>query len=122
MLEAIAPAVGLENTIARWNEIAAALGERNRKTKTADIDAETTTMKPTILESTTLATVAYDADRQLLQIEFRDRTAYRYFNLPTDVYETLLRAPSKGSYFNRVIRGQFAYVRMHACLDRGSLS
>ena len=62
-------------------------------------------MKPTVLESKTLATVAYDADHQLLQIEFRDQTTYRYFNVPTDVYETLLRASSKGSYFNRVIRG-----------------
>ena len=69
-------------------------------------------MKPTVVESTTLAAVAYDAHRQLLQIEFRDRTIYRYFNVPTDVHETLLRAPSKGSYFNRVIRGQFAYTRM----------
>ena len=34
-------------------------------------------MKLTLVESTTLATVAYDADRQLLQIEFRDRTTYR---------------------------------------------
>jgi hypothetical protein len=33
VIEAIAPAVGLEATIARWNEIAAALGERNRKRK-----------------------------------------------------------------------------------------
>jgi lysyl-tRNA synthetase class 2 len=80
-------------------------------------------MKPTIVESTTLATVAYDADRQLLQIEFRDRTTYRYFNVPTDVHETLLRARSKGSYFNRVIRRQFAYVRVHAdWLDRALLS
>ena len=80
-------------------------------------------MKPTAVESTTLATVAYDADRQLLQIEFRDRTTYRYFNVPIDVYETLLRAPSKGSYFNRVIRGRFANVRMHAeRLDLFSLS
>lgn len=71
-------------------------------------------MKTTAVESTTLATVAYDGDRQLLQIEFHDRTTYRYFNVPTEVHETLLRAPSKGSYFNHVIRGQFAYVRMHA--------
>ena len=71
-------------------------------------------MKTTAVESTTLATVAYDGDRQLLQIEFHDRTTYRYFNVPTEVHETLLRAPSKGSYFNRVIRGQFAYVRIHA--------
>ena len=80
-------------------------------------------MKPTVVESTSLATLAYDADRQLLQIEFRDRATYRYFNVPSDVYETLLRAPSKGSYFNRVILGQFPYVRMQADpLDRVFLS
>lgn len=33
VIEAIAPAVGLATTIARWNEIAAALGERSRKRK-----------------------------------------------------------------------------------------
>jgi len=31
VLEAIAPAVGLAATLAQWNDIAAALGERNRK-------------------------------------------------------------------------------------------
>ncbi len=72
-------------------------------------------MKPTVVESTTLATFAYHADRKLLQIEFRNRTIYRYFNVPGDVHETLLRAPSKGSYFNRVIRGQFAYVPIDSC-------
>lgn len=69
-------------------------------------------MKPNVVESTTLATVAYDADRELLQIEFRDRTTYQYFNVPADVHETLLRVQSKGAYFNRVIRGQFAYTRI----------
>jgi hypothetical protein len=33
VIEAIAPAVGLETTIDRWNEIAAALEERNRQRK-----------------------------------------------------------------------------------------
>lgn len=69
-------------------------------------------MKPTVVESTTLATVAYDAARELLQIEFRDRTTYRYFDVPADVHETLLRAPSKGIYFNHVIRGRFKYARI----------
>ena len=67
-------------------------------------------MKPTVVESTTLATVAYDADRELLQLEFRDRAIYQYFGVPAELHEALLRAPSKGSYFNRVIRGQFAYA------------
>lgn len=62
------------------------------------------------VESTTLAKVAYDTVRQLLQIEFRDRTIYQYFGVPADVHEALLRASSKGTYFNRVIRPQFAYA------------
>lgn len=67
-------------------------------------------MKPLVVESTTLTTVAYDADRGLLQLEFRDRAVYQYFEVPADVHEALLRAPSKGGYFNRAIRGRFAYA------------
>lgn len=68
-------------------------------------------MKPLVVESNTLATVAYDAEHGLLQIEFRDRAVYQYFEVPAKVYAALLQAPSKGSYFNRIIRGRFAYVR-----------
>ena len=71
-------------------------------------------MTLTVVESTSLATVAYDANRELLQIEFRDRTIYRYRHVPAEVHAALLRAPSKGSYFNRVIRGQFAFAQIRA--------
>ena len=67
-------------------------------------------MKPLAVESTTLSTVAYDAERELLQLEFRHGTIYQYFSVPADVHEALLSAPSKGSYFNRLIRGRFAYA------------
>lgn len=62
------------------------------------------------VQSTTLAAVAYDPAQQLLQLEFRDRTIYHYGGVPPDVHDALLRAPSKGAYFNRVIRPQYAYV------------
>jgi hypothetical protein len=55
-------------------------------------------MKPAAVESTTLLTIAYDVDRQLLQLEFRDRANYHYFDVPADVYQGLVGAPSKGSY------------------------
>jgi hypothetical protein len=71
-------------------------------------------MKLTVVQSTSLATVAYDANRRLLQIEFRDRTIYRYVHVPADVHAALLCAPSKGSYCNRVIRGQFVSTRIQA--------
>ncbi len=65
-------------------------------------------MNPIAVESTVLATVAYDADRQLLRIEFRDRSIYHYFSVPVEIHEGLLRAPSKGGYFNSSIRRRFA--------------
>lgn len=74
-------------------------------------------MKPIAVDSTTLHTVAYDGDRELLQIEFRDRSIYQYFGVPNDVHEALLRAPSKGRYFNQVIRDRFAYAAKLASLS-----
>src|SRR6266851_9237738 len=55
------------------------------------------------------ATVAYDDALGMLQLEFRSRAIYQYFGVPVAVHEELLGAPSKGSYFNRVIRGHFPY-------------
>lgn len=66
-------------------------------------------MNTTAVESTTLATVAYDDARQVLCLEFRSRAVYQYYRVPAAVHEALLRAPSKGSYFNQVIRGRFPY-------------
>jgi hypothetical protein len=66
-------------------------------------------MNVTAVESSTLAALAYNDARQMLQLEFRSRAIYQYFGVPAAVHEALLRAPSKGSYFNRVIRGHFPY-------------
>ncbi len=67
-------------------------------------------MKMIAVDSTTLRTVSYDAKRQLLQIEFQDRSTYQYFDVPAAVWEALLQAPSKGAYFNRAIRQRFDYA------------
>jgi hypothetical protein len=64
-----------------------------------------------VVESTTLATVAYDNTEKVLRLEFRSREIYHYFGVPATVHEALLRASSKGMYFNRVIRGRFPYRR-----------
>lgn len=66
-------------------------------------------MNVTAVESTTLATVAYDESQAMLRLEFRSQAIYEYFGVPATVHEGLLCAPSKGHYFNRVIRGRFPY-------------
>ena len=66
-------------------------------------------MRVAAVESTTLATVAYEEARELLQLEFCSRAVYLYFGVPPTVHQALLGASSKGSYFNRFIRGRFPY-------------
>ena len=73
-------------------------------------------MNATTVESSTLATIAYDSGSELLQLEFNSRALYQYFGVPATVHKALLCAPSKGSYFNRAIRGKFRYMRI--CNDR----
>jgi hypothetical protein len=69
-------------------------------------------MKVTAVRSSTLATIAYDRTRELLQLEFNSRALYQYFGVPVAVYEGLLRASSKGNYFNQAIRREFPYSRI----------
>jgi len=68
-------------------------------------------------ESSALAAVAYESDRQRLQLVFRDGSAYTYFDVPPQIYYALLEAPSKGAYFNRNVRGQFGYKRNQTALQ-----
>jgi hypothetical protein len=69
-------------------------------------------MLTTTVDSTTLADAAYDPNQQLLRLTFRSRASYGYFDVPIDVYQGLLAAASKGTYFNRHIRGRFRYRRL----------
>jgi hypothetical protein len=69
-------------------------------------------MRVTAVESTTFAIVAYDEARELLQLEFRSRAVYVYFDVPGGIHEGLLRAASRGRYFNTEIRGRFRHARV----------
>ena len=69
-------------------------------------------MRVVTVESTTLATVGYDASLKLLQLEFCSRSVHHYFGVPVTVYQALLDAPSKGGYFNEIIRGRYTYRQM----------
>ena len=81
-------------------------------------------MNRTAVESTTLAAVGYDEAQNALELEFRSGAIYHYFDVPVDVHEQLLKASSRGGYFNRVIRGRFPYrllVDFEAVADKAVL-
>ena len=64
------------------------------------------------LESTSLASAAYDRSCQQLRLDFRDGSCYAYLNVPPQIFHALRMAPSKGSFFNRSIRGRYRHLRI----------
>ena len=66
------------------------------------------------VRSTNIAEVGYDPAARRLEIRFRGGRTYEYLNVPTDVFEGLLNASSKGAYFHRRIRGRYPTRRVRA--------
>jgi hypothetical protein len=64
------------------------------------------------VNSTLLANVAFNANESILELEFCDGASYQYFEVPAAIYEGLLAADSKGTYFNSQIRNAFRYTRI----------
>jgi hypothetical protein len=72
----------------------------------------TTVSDSTRLDSTTLADAAYDDRHHQLRLDFRDGSRYLYSGVAPDLYRALLSATSKGSFFNRYIRGHFHHAKL----------
>jgi hypothetical protein len=64
------------------------------------------------VRSTNIAEVGYDPLENRLEIRFRGGRTYEYLNVPLHVFEGLLHASSKGSYFYRRIRGRYPTRRV----------
>ncbi len=64
------------------------------------------------LDSTTLVAAAYDDSAETLQLDFRDGTRYIYSGVVPGLYRGLLRAVSKGLFFNQHIRDHFPYAKL----------
>ena len=65
----------------------------------------------TSVNSTTLASVGYDAEALVLELQFCNHAIYRYHSVPCSVYRDLLAADSKGKLCNQCIRPHFAFTR-----------
>jgi len=65
------------------------------------------TLNSVAVVSSAIAQMAYDRDRETLQVEFHDGRIYWYEGVPCLHYQALLGANSKGAYFNGQIRNQF---------------
>jgi hypothetical protein len=56
------------------------------------------------VRSSNLKSVGYDDTNQILEIEFHHGGVYQYFGVSENVYDELMSANSKGSYFSSNIK------------------
>ena len=56
------------------------------------------------VSSSNLSAVGYNFDSSTLRVEFLKGGLYEYQGVPSDVYEGLINAGSKGTYFDQFIK------------------
>ena len=59
--------------------------------------------------SSAIARALYDEDEATLDIWYKGGDRYRYFEVPAEVFEALLSAPSAGEYVNRHIKEEYRF-------------
>jgi lysyl-tRNA synthetase, class II len=65
-----------------------------------------------MLNSTLLKAATYQDSAAVLELELCGGDIYEYFRVPTQVFQDLLQATSKGRYFNAYIRNRFRFRKV----------
>ncbi len=61
--------------------------------------------------SSNIASVGYDKEAHILEIEFHHGAIYQYKDVPENVYEELMNSPSQGAYFMNELKHKFTYQK-----------
>lgn len=64
------------------------------------------------VDSSNLVWVNYNKATKVLTVSFKNGSVYEYYNVPEDIYNNLLDAPSKGSYHAKNIKYSFEYKKI----------
>jgi hypothetical protein len=64
------------------------------------------------VESTALAAVGYSKRLRALEIEFRNGAIYRYLEVESAVFDSLLKAPSKARFYDENIRHKYRSIHV----------
>lgn len=59
------------------------------------------------VESSFISAVAYFPLAGVLEIKLKSGNKYTFMDVPQDVYDAFIKAPSKGVFFNKVIRRDY---------------
>ncbi len=69
-------------------------------------------MNRILVSSSQILSAGYDALTSILEIEFQNGEIYQYYDVPPHVYESLLNAPSKSTYFDQRIKSDYRFEKL----------
>ena len=61
--------------------------------------------------SSNIASIGYNKEAQILEVEFHHGAIYRYVDVPEKVYKELMSSPSQGAYFMNELKDKFKYQK-----------
>jgi hypothetical protein len=65
------------------------------------------------VRSSTIASVGYDVEGRLLEVEFHSGDVYQYQAVPPNVYDALMRAASVGKTFDALVkRARYRFTKL----------
>ena len=65
------------------------------------------------VSSSNILAVGYDADNQIVHVQFLNGSVYIYKGVPQHEFDGLLNAPSVGSYLHRNYKNIYPYERIN---------
>lgn len=69
-------------------------------------------MERTSVSSSNISAIGYDADTQVLEIEFTNGAIYQYSGVPPGEHEGFMNADSKGKYLHANIKNRYAMLKL----------
>lgn len=70
-------------------------------------------MERQCVSSSNIASIGYDSDSRVLEVEFLRGAVYQYYDVPQSIYDGLMAADSHGKYFVAYIKkGGYHYAQV----------
>jgi hypothetical protein len=65
-----------------------------------------------LVRSSNIHSIGYEPKIGTLEVEFHSGSIYQYSSVPETAYQGLMRASSKGSYFNDYIKEKYPFKQV----------
>ncbi len=64
------------------------------------------------VSSSNISAIGYDADSEILEVEFTNGAVYAYSGVPSGEYQGFMNADSKGKYLHANIKSHYSVTKL----------